>query len=230
MKCCDSIKLIFKSQYNLSLLTLLIYDNYVYLKKVTADQLQHPTAHYRKFIKPARNTAYSRFNRAAVERSSPITNLIWPYWWKFCMAGRQEFLNEFPMKFQTAVEMITLWLSFLQRKLESWRFEFYRATIFIALIIKSACYRGEWIERTTRFVDLVRGSEGILRSRDARMRKREKEESGKSKGGRGRSLGTLHGGGFRARIPVSTATVMVIAPSRAIPLAPMQFTRSITPY
>lgn len=102
--------------------------------------------------------------------------------------------------------------------------------IFIALIIKSACYRSEWIERTTRFVDLVRGSEEILRSRDAGTRRREKEESGKSKGGRGRSLGTLHGGGFRARIPVSTATVMVIAPSRAIPLAPMQFTRSITPY
>lgn len=110
------------------------------------------------------------------------------------------------------------------------RFEFYRATIFIALIIKSACYSGEWIERTTRFVDLFRGSEEILRSRDAGARRREKEGSRKSKGGRGLSLGTLHGGGFRARIPVSTATVMVIAPSRAIPLAPMQFTRSITPY
>jgi len=56
----------------------------------------------------------------------------------------------------------------------------------------------------------------------------DKEGRGQTRGDRrgGLLYGVVSGHGY----PVSTAAVMVIAPSRAIPLAPMQFSRSITPY
>ncbi|EZA47458.1 hypothetical protein X777_15585 [Ooceraea biroi] len=56
---------------------------------------------------------------------------------------------------------------------------------------------------------------------------RQEETEG---GGRTDQAGLLYGVVSEHGYPVSTAAVMVIAPSRAIPLAPMQFTRSITPY
>lgn len=90
----------------------------------------------------------------------------------------------------------------------------------------------------------IRASVGMNETRDRRRRDRQETKDrtrqikrdtmqtrGRRRGYRTRPGGIALWGGFGAWIPgLSTVAVMVIAPSRAIPLAPMQFTRSITPY